>query len=57
MSSGPAKEWYTTKELALYLRIAYTTLEKWRSMGIGPPFHRIGRAIRYLLSEVIAWMK
>lgn len=32
-----------------------TTLANWRWQGIGPKAERIGKQVRYLLSEVEAW--
>ncbi len=36
-----------SKEAARYIDVAYLTLEKWRSLGQGPPFTRIGKFVRY----------
>jgi len=49
----------TTKEVAAMLRIAPQTLEKARSTGLGPqiPFVRVGRAVRYAIDDVTAWVK
>jgi hypothetical protein len=33
------------------------TLYRWRRYRCGPPCHRIGRYLRYLPEEVIAWLK
>lgn len=32
------------------------TLRKWRHTGDGPPFIRMGRAIRYEISEVLGYV-
>ncbi len=32
------------------------TLANWRSRGKGPKFHKVGKHIRYRLSEVAAWL-
>jgi hypothetical protein len=37
--------------------IPVPTLRTKRVRGSGPPFYRIGRAIRYDHDELIAWMK
>lgn len=31
------------------------SLQRWRSNGGGPPYYRIGHAIRYRLSDVLAF--
>jgi hypothetical protein len=51
----PTDEYLTTEETAKRLKRSIKTLEYWRLVGQGPPFYRQGRAIRYLLSEVLAW--
>jgi helix-turn-helix protein len=33
------------------------TLRKWRWNGSGPPYYKHGRAVRYDLDELLAWMK
>jgi excisionase family DNA binding protein len=44
----------TTKELATYLKITKTTIERWR--GEGMPFKQIGRSIRFENDIVMAWI-
>ncbi len=46
-----------TAQTAFYLGISEKTLKMMRAKGIGPPFHRYGRSIRYHIDEVIAWSK
>lgn len=49
----------TTAEVAAYLNIQPATLEKARSTGLGnyPPYVKIGRLIRYRLSDVMVWVE
>jgi len=44
-------------EAAAYLGLAVATLRKWRALGgkIGPPFRRLGGAVRYPRAGLIAW--
>lgn len=37
----------TPTEAAAYLRSNARTLERWRSMGVGPAFVKIGRRVAY----------
>ena len=46
-----------TVEAAAYLRLSPRTLERYRGIGKGPPFHRFGNRARYLRSRVVAWAK
>ncbi|MDA8149822.1 MAG: helix-turn-helix domain-containing protein [Nitrospiraceae bacterium] len=42
----------SNRDAALFLGIAETTLPRWRWAGIGPGFLRVGRSIRYRLSDL-----
>lgn len=33
------------------------TLEKWRQNGKGPAFLKIGRSVRYRMSDIEAWLE
>jgi excisionase family DNA binding protein len=46
----------TTPETSEYLKTARGTLSKMRVTGSGPPYTRIGRAIRYKKSDLDQWM-
>lgn len=51
------RKFLCTKEVAALLGLSVSTLEKGR-VGIGlinPPFHRFGKTVRYLESEVLEW--
>lgn len=42
-----------TKDVACFLGLKPCTLEKWRHVGEGPPFVKVGtRAVRYRLQDV-----
>ena len=50
-------QFLNTKQVARLLNVSVSALEKGR-VGIGninPPYHRFGKAIRYLQSEVLDW--
>ena len=40
------------KEVAKMLGVAIATLQAWRRAGKPPPFIRLGRAVRYRLSDL-----
>lgn len=46
----------TAEEVSAYLVIPVATLYAWRSRGQGPVGHRVGRHLRYRLSDVDAWL-
>jgi DNA-binding transcriptional regulator YiaG len=51
------RELLTPIELAVRLRVSDYTLRNWRLRGYGPPWAKIGKAIRYRLEDVRAWEK
>jgi hypothetical protein len=55
LAPAPGDEFLTTEEAAKKLKRSAKTLEYWRTAGLGPPFYRQQRGVRYLLSEIMAW--
>ncbi|MBW3631278.1 MAG: helix-turn-helix domain-containing protein [Gemmatimonadetes bacterium] len=53
MTAG-AEHWLTVRELAEVLGVSESWIDKARRRD-GLPSRRLGRARRYLLSEVVAW--
>ncbi len=47
----------TQRDLALQLRISERTLERHRVNGTGPKFVRVGRLVRYRVSDVEQWLQ
>ena len=47
----------TTKELAELIGVPVATLNNWRSIGRGPRSFRLGRAVKYLVTDVAAWIE
>lgn len=47
----------TTLEAAQFLGISKHTLENARVSGRGPPFHRVGRLVRYTLQDILAFRR
>ena len=37
--------------------IPVTTLEKWRSLKIGPNYHKLGKHIRYKPKDIDQWIE
>lgn len=46
----------TEREEAARLRLSMRTLQAWRTKGGGPPFIKLGKAVRYNPAEVDAWL-
>lgn len=46
---------WTEKDVATFLRLSSSTLRRWRCLRYGPPYIRVGSAIRYRPDEVQAW--
>lgn len=47
----------TTRQLAERLSIAHGTLQNWRLTANGPPFTKLGKIVRYKLSDVLRWLE
>jgi predicted DNA-binding transcriptional regulator AlpA len=45
----------TPQELARRERVPLKSVYVWNSTGTGPRYLRVGRHVRYRLSDVIAW--
>ena len=45
----------TEKKLKIQSLELKNRLEKWRSQGVGPRFHRFGNRIRYHIDDLAAW--
>lgn len=46
-----------TRDAAVYLGLAASTLEKARLTGNGPPFLKLGRIVRYRGEDLDAWLE
>jgi len=47
----------TVNELAEYLAVPLATIYGWRYRGIGPVGFRVGRHVRFRLSDVERWIE
>ena len=45
-----------TKEAANYVRLGKPTLERFRISGDGPPYAKLGGAVRYRRADLDAWL-
>ena len=45
------------EELAELLRVPVTTVYRWRHTGNAPRGIRVGRHVRFAMSDVFAWME
>ncbi len=50
-------ELYTDNEAAKFLRCSVSWLRQMRVRGDGPLFAKIGRCVRYRLSDLQAWVE
>jgi excisionase family DNA binding protein len=54
--SLPTDRVMTTPELAEFLKVPLDTVHKWRSRGTGPRGSRVGKHVRYRMSDILAWL-
>lgn len=50
------EEFLKEKELSRLLNITVAALRRWRLIGRGPQFTKLGSAVRYRKSEIEAWL-
>lgn len=48
-------DFLSPKELSQRWKLSYSTLERWRWLGVGPNYLRIGGRIRYRLEDILAF--
>jgi excisionase family DNA binding protein len=53
---GPRRPLAKREEVAEYLQLPVKTLARWASLGIGPPYQKIGRHTRYRWADVERWL-
>jgi len=54
---NPGERLITTKDAASRLRLSTSWLAKARMQGDGPPFVKLGRAVRYNESALAKWIR
>jgi predicted DNA-binding transcriptional regulator AlpA len=55
MDNNADERWLSRQQLADRYGLPVKTPAQWASKGTGPRYARIGRHVRYRLSDVIAW--
>ena len=50
------EEWLSPTEICRELQIPLPTFYQWRSRGIGPHAHKIGRHVRVSRTDLDAWI-
>lgn len=54
---NPTERLWTVDDAAYYLQVPVQTLYYWRQTGRGPRSYRIGREVRYIPTEVQAYVQ
>ena len=44
-------------DLATYLNVPLETTRRWRVHGVGPRGAKVGRHVRYMPADVLAWVQ
>jgi excisionase family DNA binding protein len=50
-------ETLTPDQAGEFLQIPPETLRRWRGLGTGPKFAKVGRHVRYREAELIRWLE
>jgi hypothetical protein len=48
--------WLSEGQFAKEMSVTLRTIRRWRALGDGPPYAKIGRTVRYRKSTARAWM-
>jgi hypothetical protein len=48
---------YTENQAATFLGVTVRTLQSWRVSGIGPPYVKVSRTVRYQRRALVAFME
>jgi predicted DNA-binding transcriptional regulator AlpA len=57
ITPAPGERTWTPEEVAHFLVVPISTLYRWRTYGTGPKAARVGKHLRYLPSDVLAWLE
>ena len=57
MEDSTQTQYLTEKEVSGITKLALPTLRNYRSQGKGPAYLKVGRAVRYLMSDVVKFME
>lgn len=52
----PASAMLNEQQVAEHIGLTVHALQRWRVKGGGPPFSKLGSAVRYRLSDVDQWI-
>lgn len=52
----PSRQRLTERDAADELNISFRTLQQWRVRGIGPPYLKLGRSVRYDADVLEDWL-
>jgi excisionase family DNA binding protein len=47
---------WSIQDLAEFLGVPVDTIYQWRTKGYGPPGRRVGKYVRFLSTDVEAWV-
>ena len=57
MTDTYLNEYLNEKEVAQIYNLSVTTLRKWRLLGRGPRFVKLGRSVRYSAADLAGWLE
>ncbi|MEU0520779.1 helix-turn-helix domain-containing protein [Streptosporangium sp. NPDC006007] len=57
MTTTDSDDLWDVARTAKFLRVPPATLYQWRHRRTGPTSHKIGRYLRYVPEDVLAWVR
>lgn len=55
--NSTSSPWFDTTEAAAYLRLSSASMRTFRSIGTGPAYHKVGRAVRYHVEDLDEYVR
>jgi len=57
VATGLSRRFYSERDIAEVLGVSIKTTQGWRLRSQGPPWRRLGGAVRYDVAEFDAWVQ
>ena len=56
MKTDLLDQFLTEKDVAQLYNVSIATVRRWRLLRLGPVYRKFGKAVRYSMSDVQAWV-
>ena len=56
VADGESQDVLSIQEVAKLLKVPVSAIYAWNRRGVGPPFYKVGRKVRYRKSDARKWL-